>query len=116
MTTTLLDQAVSALQTKFGDAPPTAIVLGSGLGGLVESAQNTQSVSYKEVGLPTTNVSGHAGQLVIGELGGSKVALLSGRIHVYEGRSMEEVVRNVRIVLHRSNMDECWAEVSFIHG
>ena len=96
LTTTLLDQAVSALQTKFGDAPSTAIVLGSGLGVLVESAKHTESVSYKEVGLPTTNVSGHAGQLVIGELGGSRVALLSGRIHVYEGRSMEEVVRNVR--------------------
>ena len=96
LTTTLLDQAVSALQTNFGDAPSTAIVLGSGLGGLVESAKNTESISYNKVGLPTTNVSGHAGKLVVGELGGSKVALLSGRIHVYEGRSMEEVVRNVR--------------------
>lgn len=96
MTTTPLDFAVSALQKRFGQAPSTAIVLGSGLGGLVQAASETESAPYGELGLPVPNVSGHAGELVVGRLGTASVALLSGRIHVYEGRSMEEVVRNVR--------------------
>ena len=87
---------MTALKERFGAPPSTAVVLGSGLGGLVDAAENTDSASYSELQLPTTSVSGHAGRLVIGELGGSKVAFLSGRIHVYEGRTMEEVVRNVR--------------------
>ena len=96
MTISLLHTAVAALQKRFGDPPSTAVVLGSGLGGLVDAAENAQSAAYSELHLPTTSVSGHAGRLVVGELGGSKVAFLSGRIHVYEGRTMEEVVRNVR--------------------
>jgi len=96
LTTTFLDLAVTSLQERFGDAPSTAIVLGSGLGGLVQAASQTQSAPYGELGLPVPNVSGHAGELVVGKLGSASVALLSGRIHVYEGRSMEEVVRNVR--------------------
>jgi purine-nucleoside phosphorylase len=96
LTTQFLDLAVSALRERFGDAPSTAIVLGSGLGGLVKAASETQTAPYGELGLPVPNVSGHAGTLVVGKLGSASVALLSGRIHVYEGRSMEEVVRNVR--------------------
>ena len=62
----------------------------------MHAVTESSSASYDEVGLPCPHVSGHAGQLVVGQLGAAKVALLSGRIHVYEGRPMEEVVRNVR--------------------
>ena len=91
-----LHAAAVALRHTFGGPPSTAIVLGSGLGGLVASAEYSQSASYSVLGLPSTGVSGHAGEVVVGELGRARVAFLSGRIHVYEGRPMEEVVRNVR--------------------
>ena len=45
---------------------------------------------YGALGLPTTSVVGHQGELIVGQLGGKKVAMLAGRIHAYEGRSMEE--------------------------
>lgn len=91
-----LHAAAEALRNTFGEAPPTAIVLGSGLGGLVDGAQDAQSAAYGSLGLPVTGVSGHAGKVVVGRLGRARVAFLSGRIHVYEGRPLEEVVRNVR--------------------
>ena len=96
MNSSRLHLAAAALRQVFGEPPATAIVLGSGLGGLVESAKNAASAPYNSLNLPTTGVSGHAGEVVVGYLGQAKVAFLSGRIHVYEGRSMEEVVRNVR--------------------
>ncbi|HJN76983.1 MAG TPA: purine-nucleoside phosphorylase [Myxococcota bacterium] len=91
-----LRQVADAIQSSLGEAPATAIVLGSGLGGLVAKARNRRSVPYAEVGLPETSVEGHVGRLVTGRLGGVPVAFLSGRVHVYEGRPMEEVVLAVR--------------------
>jgi purine-nucleoside phosphorylase len=55
-------------------------------------------VAYEDVGLPTPTVVGHGGSLVVGELAGVRVALLSGRVHAYEGRGLEEVVRAVRVL------------------
>jgi len=86
------------LQERFGPPPSTAIVLGSGLGGLVDALQNAERASYGELGLPPTGVAGHAGSLAVGTLGESRVALLCGRVHSYEGRPMEEIVAAVRSV------------------
>ena len=96
MTTAPFREAAQAIERILGPAPATAVVLGSGLGGLVDRARHRRSVGYGEIGLPTTSVSGHAGRLVTGRLGGVPVAFLSGRLHAYEGRPMEEVVRAVR--------------------
>jgi purine-nucleoside phosphorylase len=96
VTRTDLETVVSGLNERFGPAPSTAIVLGSGLGGLVETLEQPQSAQYAELGLPQTSVEGHSGSISVGRLGGKPTALLAGRIHVYEGRSMDEVVANVR--------------------
>ncbi len=93
-----LDRAVDALRGSFGDAPPTALVLGSGLGALVSRIGDPMSVDYGSLGLPTTGVGGHAGRAVVGQLGSGRAILLSGRVHLYEGRPLEEVVRAVRAV------------------
>ena len=93
---TALERATNALRGHFGDAPPTAIVLGSGLGVLVDQATDRVVVPYAALGLPATDVPGHAGQVVVGSLGGVRCALLSGRVHVYEGRPADEVVLAVR--------------------
>ncbi len=68
-----------------GLMPRTAIVLGSGLGGLVESLNNVVKIPFSELdGFPQSAVSGHSGQLVAGNLAGKPVILVSGRVHYYE--------------------------------
>lgn len=96
MSQTPVQQAVALLQDTFGAAPSTAIVLGSGLSGLVDRLGDAKHVPYAELGLPPTGVAGHSGAMVRGILGGVPVVMLAGRVHVYEGRTLEEVVRAVR--------------------
>jgi len=79
---TASDTIVEALN---GLAPRVALVLGSGLGGLVEAVENAVHVSYDKLeGFPQSGVSGHAGEVVAGTIGGKPVLLLSGRVHYYE--------------------------------
>jgi len=80
-----------------GFKPEVAIVLGSGLSGI--NVTNPVTIPYADVphfAKPT--VAGHAGELVFGELAGKKVMLLKGRFHLYEGRSLAEVVYPVHAV------------------
>ena len=86
----------AACRERFGDAPRGVIVLGSGLGGLLDRVEDAESVPYQEIGLPQTGVVGHAGHLVVGRLGQERIAMLSGRIHSYEGYPLEVIVRAVR--------------------
>lgn len=88
--------AAERLRAAFGDAPPTAIVLGSGLGPVVARLASPREVVFTELGLPQSTVAGHAGRVVRGTLGGADVAILSGRVHLYEGYTAGEVVRAVR--------------------
>src|SRR5262245_58069775 len=68
-----------------GLAPKTALVLGSGLGGLVDEVEGAVRIPYAELpGFPTSGVTGHAGQLVAGRLSGAPVLMLAGRAHYYE--------------------------------
>ncbi len=81
---------------RFGEPPRTAIILGSGVGTLRDEVTDSESASYKDLGLPVTTVSGHSGDVIVGHLGGGRVAMLSGRIHSYEGGALEQAVRGVR--------------------
>lgn len=64
----------------------TAIILGSGLGGLGEEIENPVYIDYKDIpGFPHSTVSGHKGRLIIGRLEGKSVLCMQGRIHLYEG-------------------------------
>jgi purine-nucleoside phosphorylase len=87
---------VASLTKAFGPPPEVAIVLGSGLGGLVARTQVEGRASYASLGLPTAGVVGHSGELVVGTLGGRRVAVMSGRVHLYEGWTPAELVRGVR--------------------
>lgn len=94
-------QAVAdALSARFGAAPPTAIVLGSGLGVLVDRMADREIETTVALGLPQSTVAGHAGKVVRGRLGEHEVVALAGRVHLYEGWSANEVVRYVR-AFHR---------------
>lgn len=74
-----------------------AFVLGSGLGVFAERIQRCQVIPYDEIdGMPRSSVPGHAGKLVIGEIGGVRVVAQQGRVHLYEGWSADDVTRCVR--------------------
>ncbi len=78
-------------------APQVGMVLGSGLGALADSVQDAIRIPYAEIpGFPVSSVVGHAGCLVLGTLNGVNVVIMQGRVHYYEGYSIEEVVRPVR--------------------
>lgn len=77
----------------------TAIILGSGLGDMVNELEHIQALPYADVpGFPISTVEGHSGRLVVGELAGHRVVLLQGRHHFYEGYSMSEVVFPTRVL------------------
>ena len=78
--------AINSLVDRLdGLLPRYGIVLGSGLGGLVEEVRDPIRVSYHDLpGFPVSGVSGHAGELVAGYLGREPVIMLAGRIHYYE--------------------------------
>jgi purine-nucleoside phosphorylase len=78
-------------------APEVAIVVGSGLGGLVERCRIMQRLPFTAVpGLSATSVAGHAGCLSLGEWGGKRVVLFEGRLHYYEGHPWRSVVEPIQ--------------------
>ena len=79
--------AAQVIRERLGvRAPACGIVLGSGLGGLVDDLEDARRISFGDVpGFPAATVAGHAGALLAGSLGGKDVVMLAGRFHMYEG-------------------------------
>lgn len=78
--------------------PRVAIILGSGLGGLAAEVENATRIPYRDVpGFPGVAVHGHAGELLLGTLGGTPVATFSGRFHAYEGHPLQLTAFPVRV-------------------
>src|SRR4051812_40527586 len=81
--------------------PKVAVVLGSGLGAFGDSPEITDAVRipFGEIpAFPKSTAEGHAGKLVIGNVGGVPIAAMQGRVHYYEGYSMEQVVFPMRVL------------------
>ena len=80
------DAAVAALAERGATSlPPLGLVLGSGLGGLADAAEEAVVVPYADLpGFPVPGVAGHAGRLAVGQVAGKRVALFQGRGHYYE--------------------------------
>jgi purine-nucleoside phosphorylase len=102
MTIPLYDRASEAaryaLAKAAGRAPRVAVVLGSGLGGVADAVRNSVEIPYSEIPhFVKSTVHGHDGKLIIGSCGGVDVVLMKGRVHFYEGYSMEEVTLPVRV-------------------
>lgn len=78
--------------------PRIGLVLGSGLGGFADELSDATRIPYTNIPFfPRSTAVGHAGQLVIGSVGGIPVALMQGRVHLYEGYSAKEVVFPMRV-------------------
>ena len=79
--------------------PQIGLVLGSGLGAFADELANAVRIPYAEIpSFPRSTAVGHAGELVIGESGGVAVAVMAGRVHLYEGYSADEVAFPVRVL------------------
>ena len=94
-----IQTAFDFLKTKTTFSPEIGIVLGSGLGDLADSIENPIIIPFAEIPhFPVSTVEGHEGQLIFGKLEGKQVLLLKGRVHYYEGYSMQEVTFPIRIM------------------
>ncbi|MCH5212038.1 MAG: purine-nucleoside phosphorylase [Oscillospiraceae bacterium] len=90
---------VEAIRKKTDFKPDIAVVLGSGLGGFVDSVDIKAVVCYSDLdGFPQCSAAGHEGEFVFGVIGGKKVVVMQGRIHYYEGLPMSEVVLPLRVM------------------
>jgi purine-nucleoside phosphorylase len=96
-----IDTAAGAayLRSELPFRPRVAVVLGSGLGQMVDELTDVSAVAFREItGFPAASVTGHAGKFVAGRLGGTEVLFQSGRYHLYEGHSPDVVAAPVRVM------------------
>lgn len=94
-----IEQVAQVIREKTTRKPRVGMILGSGLGPLAESVEKTVKIPYQDLpSWPVSTVSGHKGQLVIGELENQPVVVMQGRVHFYEGYSMPHVGFPVRVL------------------
>ena len=90
---------LQVIREKTDFVPETAIILGSGLGALADEIDVKAVVNYSEIpGFPVSTVQGHKGRFVFGYIGDKAVVIMQGRVHYYEGYSMEKVTLPVRLM------------------
>lgn len=95
----MLDAALSAIRERTAIEPRIGFVLGSGLGGVADEIEARVEIPYGEIpGWPASTAVGHAGRLVLGRLGETPVAVMQGRVHLYEGVSADRAVFGVRVL------------------
>ncbi|NOX63746.1 MAG: purine-nucleoside phosphorylase [Chloroflexi bacterium] len=79
--------------------PKVAFILGSGLSGLADAVENPDILPYGDIPeFPRSSVEGHAGRLVLGELEGREVWVMQGRVHFYEGLSLQQITFPIRVM------------------
>ena len=94
-----IKQTADYIRSKAGNVPETAIILGTGLGALVDHITEKKYIPYTEIpNFPVSTVEGHSGNLIFGRLGNRQVIAMQGRFHYYEGYDMKEVTFPVRVM------------------
>ncbi|MEC9073071.1 MAG: purine-nucleoside phosphorylase [Myxococcota bacterium] len=94
-----LEAAAAYVRGRWAGSPGLGVIAGSGLGALGGLVDDAERIPYGDIPhMPAPTVVGHAGQLVLGTLEGLPVAVLSGRVHRYEGHPMEDVVFGARLL------------------
>jgi len=93
------ERAAKFILSKTKLRPKIALVLGSGLGAFADELAGAARIPYQKIpGFPRSTAVGHAGQLVIGKVGGIEAAVMQGRVHFYEGYTAKEVVFPMRVL------------------
>ncbi|KEO75091.1 purine-nucleoside phosphorylase [Anditalea andensis] len=94
-------QAVSYIQDQVSFKPQVGIILGTGLGKLIDDIHILHEIDYKDIPhFPVSTVESHTGRLIFGEIEGKHVVAMKGRFHYYEGYDMREVTLPVRVMKH----------------
>ncbi|MDX5438178.1 MAG: purine-nucleoside phosphorylase, partial [Pontibacter sp.] len=95
-----IQEAANYIQKQSsGFTPEFGIILGTGLGALVNELEIQHTISYAEIpNFPVSTVESHSGKLILGQLAGRNVVVMQGRFHYYEGYTMEQVVLPVRVM------------------
>lgn len=94
-----LERCYEIIEKKMTMQPKVALVLGSGLGDYADHIQIKQTIDYSEIqGFPVSTVPGHKGRFVFGYIGDVPAVIMQGRVHYYEGYSMEDVVLPIRLM------------------
>ena len=96
--------AVDVIRNQMICQPRIGIILGSGLGGLIDQIENPIRIRFENIPhFPVSSVAGHRGEVLLGDLDGTSLFALCGRVHYYEGYTMPEVVFPIR-VMHAFNI------------
>lgn len=94
-----INECSSFLREKLDFIPQTAIVLGSGLGAFADCLEDRTQIDYSMLeGWPVSTAPGHAGKLIAGRIGGKTILVMQGRVHYYEGYSMQDIIFPVRVL------------------
>ena len=94
-----IEEAVAAIKAKWDKTPRAGIILGTGLGGLVDDIQEQASLDYEEIpNFPRSTAISHRGRLVCGTLNGLPVMAMEGRFHMYEGYPLKQITLPVRVM------------------
>jgi len=94
-----IKETVSYIKEKTRFDPEVAIILGTGLGGMVEDIYIRLSINYEDIpNFPVSTAPGHQGKLIFGILGGKMVMAMQGRFHFYEGYTMDQITFPVRVM------------------
>jgi purine-nucleoside phosphorylase len=93
------EKAAKFILTRLKTRPRIAVILGSGLGSFADELRNAITIRYEDIPhFPNSTAIGHAGHLVIGAVDGIPVAVMRGRVHLYEGYSAHQVAFPVRVL------------------
>lgn len=94
-----IQQSALFLKQHGFEKPEVGIILGTGLGQIVDKLENKIEVSYNHIpNFPTATVEFHMGKMIYGDLGGKKVIVMQGRFHIYEGYTQRDVSYPVRVM------------------
>jgi purine-nucleoside phosphorylase len=94
-----VETALAAIRRRFNGSAEVAIILGTGLGRLAEDIRADAIIDYADIpGFPLSTVESHTGRLVFGRLGEQRVVVMQGRLHRYEGYSLQQVTFPVRVM------------------
>ena len=95
----MIGEAVRFLEARTMLRPHVAVVLGSGLGAFADELSGAVAIPYEQIpGWPRSTAIGHAGKLVFGNIGATEVAVMAGRVHLYEGYTPAQVTFGARVL------------------
>ena len=93
-----IKETANYIKTQVDKLPSIAVILGTGLGNLVDEIDIVKEIKYQDIpNFPVSTVEGHSGKLIFGYLGGKFIVAMQGRFHYYEGYDMKQVTFPVRV-------------------